>query len=168
MKSIEAIAHELEYDRAYARKYHAAHGQDPEFRERARVRAAAWYEANYDRASTAHKTSYVANRPARIAAARLYKQAHPEEYRKSSRERRLIARAFVDAAMAGGCVDCGTKEQIVLDLDHVRGQKVAAIGALVYGSLDRLFAEIDKCETRCSNCHRRVTAERRQQKKEVA
>ena len=60
------------------------------------------------------------------------------------------------------CVDCGETDIVVLEFDHVRGEKVAAVTALV-GSLEpwwRIEAEIAKCEVCCANCHRRRTARR--------
>jgi hypothetical protein len=60
------------------------------------------------------------------------------------------------------CVDCGEADPIVLDFDHVRGKKLCNVSHLLSGtpSLKRIQAEIDKCEVRCANCHRRVTAQR--------
>ena len=58
------------------------------------------------------------------------------------------------------CVDCGEKDPIVLDLDHVRGKKKRAVSHLVRrgNCLETIKKEIDKCEVRCSNCHRLKTA----------
>ncbi|ACH62177.1 hypothetical protein MYRNA_210 [Mycobacterium phage Myrna] len=60
------------------------------------------------------------------------------------------------------CVDCGETDPIVLEFDHVRGEKVRAISSMLGngGSLDRLKEEIAKCDVRCANCHARVTARR--------
>lgn len=60
------------------------------------------------------------------------------------------------------CVDCGEADPDVLDLDHVRGEKDRSVYELGNAgvSLARLQAEIDKCESRCANCHRRVTRRR--------
>lgn len=61
------------------------------------------------------------------------------------------------------CVDCGETDIIVLDFDHVRGEKDAEISRLVANgaSILRIEAEIEKCEIRCANCHRRATHRRR-------
>lgn len=58
------------------------------------------------------------------------------------------------------CVDCGEADPIVLDFDHVRGKKFDAISTMVGRGfpLERIKEEIEKCEVRCSNCHRRKTA----------
>ena len=65
------------------------------------------------------------------------------------------------------CVDCGERDIIVLDFDHVRGQKIRSVTdmARLGVSLDTMMAEIDKCEIRCANCHRRATHARRQSTK---
>lgn len=60
------------------------------------------------------------------------------------------------------CVDCGESDPVVLEFDHVRGVKEFNISCAVqcgYG-MHRINLEIAKCEIRCCNCHRRVTAKR--------
>lgn len=61
------------------------------------------------------------------------------------------------------CVDCGESDPIVLEFDHVRGTKEADISNMVQRglSLVKIDSEIDKCDVRCANCHRRVTHQRR-------
>lgn len=57
------------------------------------------------------------------------------------------------------CVDCGEDDPVVLEFDHVRGVKKRAVAAMVcYASKKTLLDEIEKCEVRCANCHRRKTA----------
>lgn len=56
------------------------------------------------------------------------------------------------------CVDCGEADPIVLEFDHVRGEKVACVSVMLDAALERLTAEIAKCEVRCGNCHRLKTA----------
>ena len=61
------------------------------------------------------------------------------------------------------CVDCGESNPIVLDFDHVHGDKSHNISDMVNGSyaISSIKDEIRKCEIRCSNCHRKKTHERR-------
>lgn len=61
------------------------------------------------------------------------------------------------------CVDCGERDPLVLQFDHVRGDKVDAIARLVSQGRrwEAIEAEIAKCEVRCANCHQRVTILRR-------
>lgn len=58
------------------------------------------------------------------------------------------------------CVDCGEDDVLVLEFDHVRGEKefAVAVGVAKKYSIERLAAEIAKCDIRCANCHRRRTA----------
>ena len=62
-----------------------------------------------------------------------------------------------------GCVDCGERDIVVLDFDHVRGEKRESVARLASNghSLTTVAAEIAKCEVRCANCHRRRTGEAR-------
>lgn len=63
---------------------------------------------------------------------------------------------------ANPCVDCDESDVVVLEFDHVRGTKSFDISYAVRNSysVDTIKAEITKCDVRCANCHRRVTAER--------
>ncbi len=73
------------------------------------------------------------------------------------------ARQAVDALRTGPCTDCGgTFPPCVMDFDHVRGMKAADISRLVRtgASVDRILAEIAKCDLVCSNCHRIRTWQR--------
>lgn len=60
------------------------------------------------------------------------------------------------------CVDCGEADPIVLEFDHVRGEKLYAVSVVASRgfSIEMVVEEIAKCEVRCCNCHRRQTAER--------
>lgn len=60
------------------------------------------------------------------------------------------------------CVDCGEDDVIVLDFDHVKGKKLKNVSRLVvsHATIATIQEEIDKCEVRCANCHRRATAKR--------
>lgn len=59
------------------------------------------------------------------------------------------------------CVDCGETDLRVLDFDHRdRTDKRGQVSRLVFSvGWARLAEEIARCDVRCSNCHRRRTAE---------
>ncbi len=58
------------------------------------------------------------------------------------------------------CVDCGESDVALLEFDHQR-DKLKTVSNLSWASVpvERLKAEIDKCEVRCANCHMRRTAQ---------
>jgi hypothetical protein len=58
------------------------------------------------------------------------------------------------------CVDCGNKDPVVLDFDHIHGEKRMSISKMIYKirSRRKIIDEIDKCTIRCANCHRIKTA----------
>lgn len=60
------------------------------------------------------------------------------------------------------CVDCSESNPIVLEFDHVSGEKLANITDMVMRamSIKNINLEIAKCEVRCANCHRIKTYER--------
>lgn len=57
------------------------------------------------------------------------------------------------------CVDCGEQNPVVLEFDHIQ-DKLCDVSNLLARPWKLLEAEIAKCEVRCANCHRIVTAKR--------
>ena len=56
------------------------------------------------------------------------------------------------------CVDCGENDIRVLEFDHRDPQqKHGGISRMVADrcSIDKISAEVEKCDVRCANCHRR-------------
>ncbi len=93
-----------------------------------------------------------------------------KQTRISARRREELARALVLKHYASNpCVDCGETDPIVLEFDHVRGEKVTNISRMINTGrpLALIQEEISKCEVRCANCHRRVTHQRRGVRQEV-
>lgn len=58
------------------------------------------------------------------------------------------------------CIDCKESDPVVLEFDHVRGEKIKAVANAVCDgwSWNKVLTEIEKCDVRCANCHRRRTA----------
>ncbi len=59
------------------------------------------------------------------------------------------------------CIDCGESDIVVLEFDHRNpDEKKFTIACCMHNGrcLATLIAEIEKCDVRCANCHRRKTA----------
>lgn len=60
------------------------------------------------------------------------------------------------------CVDCGESDPIVLEFDHRDpSTKRFPITQITRYSLEETKEEIEKCDVRCANCHRKKTAKER-------
>ncbi len=99
------------------------------------------------------------------ANARNYRKNHERErariYRYVTERRAEVGQKIIDYLREHPCVDCGERDIVVLEFDHI-GDKVADVSAYAGGGRTwaRVKAEIEKCEVRCANCHRRKTRER--------
>jgi hypothetical protein len=64
--------------------------------------------------------------------------------------------------LRSGCVDCGEKDERVLEFDHVWGEKKDSVIRLAENSygINTIKAEMKKCEIVCRNCHKRRTMKR--------
>lgn len=85
------------------------------------------------------------------------KSGHCKSCQATAQEER---RKFLAAHLrANPCVDCQEADPVVLEFDH-QGDKTDSLSRMVRNnvSLERLQQEIDKCEVRCANCHKRRTA----------
>jgi len=94
---------------------------------------------------------------------RKYRKANPNKDKEYWKVNKLAKRQYVtDYLLTHPCIDCGEPDIIVLEFDHVRGEKKKNISNLIMQSysLETLIEEIKKCEVRCANCHRRVTHKR--------
>lgn len=96
------------------------------------------------------RAHYLANKPDYIRRAIAQVKARLRENR----------RQLLRFLRAHPCVDCGQSDPVVLEFDHRDpANKVAAVTALVHRRRwVSVQAEIDKCDVRCVNCHRRRTA----------
>jgi hypothetical protein len=105
-------------------------------------------------------------------AAQLEQKArNPEYYNEYSRRRYRERSEMVDVLKNRPCADCGVQyPPVAMDFDHL-GEKTFSIG-LMKGkcSMEKLAAEIAKCEVVCANCHRIRTHARKHytQRKEAA
>ena len=98
------------------------------------------------------RTWYLAHKPDHMAGVAIRNKA----YRRQTQER--LAAYLAEHP----CVDCGETDIRCLEFDHRDPkQKVAPISILLQRgrSWRTIAAEIEKCDVRCANCHRRRTAD---------
>lgn len=96
-----------------------------------------------------------------------YKRNHAiknkDKYLAFRNDRRIRNKEFVLRVLRNNCCsDCGIKNPIVLEFDHICESKKKSIADLSHQgySLKSLKDEMRKCEIVCANCHRIRTAER--------
>lgn len=104
-----------------------------------RVCQAAYRRAHY----LANRDDYLRREIARMAAYRV--------------ENRALILAYL---LAHPCVDCGESDPVVLDFDHRDpSSKRAEVARLASRKpWPQVLTEIQKCDVRCANCHRKRTA----------
>mgnify|MGYP003149286953 FL=1 len=107
------------------------------------------------------------------AAQKRHYQKHKDKIIARSREsnKKRIKRNkeyILTVKSESGCVDCGEINPLVLDFDHVKGDKFGNVSDLARQaySIKKIQKEIEKCEIRCANCHRIVTYNRRNEKRD--
>ncbi len=92
--------------------------------------------------------------------------ASNEAYRQQTKERAAEAKrrnkiAVYKYLLVHPCVDCGEADVIVLDFDHrdpsLKRESVSTLSRQAV-KWQTVQDEIDKCDVRCSNCHRKRTA----------
>lgn len=96
-----------------------------------------------------------------LAAARARRKVKGQDDLRKARAR---LQDVVDTWKAQGCVDCGYSDIRAIEPDHRPGtSKVGNLSRMVQlcVALERLRAELAKCDPRCARCHRFMTMSRR-------
>lgn len=81
-------------------------------------------------------------------------------YRAQKRHRIKVRAILLEFLSSKACIECGENDPRTLDFDHKnRDNKFKSISQMLSGhySWESVKKEIDKCEIRCANCHRRRT-----------
>jgi hypothetical protein len=97
-------------------------------------------------------------RPCRSAYGREHYQANRQRYidqagkvkRRLTRERTLYLLEFFKTHP---CVDCGERDPVVLEFDHLRDKSFAIGPSLSRRGWQDILDEMKKCEVVCANCH---------------
>ena len=105
-------------------------------------------------------------RACQAEARRQHYRDHRDEYilwatRQTERKYREQTALVDDYLRTHPCVDCGEPNIVLLEFDHVAGDKVMDLSSMLGRKSWRVIQdEIAKCDVCCVNCHRRRTAER--------
>jgi hypothetical protein len=63
-------------------------------------------------------------------------------------------REFLNSLKDKPCTDCGVKyPPYVMQWDHISNDKKYTISSIASASMEKILAEIAKCELVCANCH---------------
>lgn len=79
--------------------------------------------------------------------------------RWNKNQREVLKKFILLKLQSSSCNDCGEKDILVLDFDHISDKKfsIAHMFKNCY-SVAAIEEEMAKCIIRCANCHRRKTA----------
>ncbi len=91
------------------------------------------------------RSHYLANKPDYIAKAAVWMAVR--------RDRNALR--ILEYFSRHPCVDCREGDPIVLQFDHVRGEKVREVSEMLRNGTpwEKIETEIAKCDVRCANCH---------------
>lgn len=94
-----------------------------------------------------------------------FREANREWYRKHKirkkayrDEYQLRNRRFLYEYLVRHPCSCGESDPACLDFDHLGG-KTVNVSEMMHFSMESIQDEIAKCVVRCSNCHRKKTAQ---------
>lgn len=80
---------------------------------------------------------------------------NPTPYKNRSKSKKLSYQKLIYSyLLEHPCVDCGESDPIVLEFDH-RNNKEHHVSRMQYFSEENIMEEINKCDVRCANCHKR-------------
>ena len=85
-----------------------------------------------------------------------------KKYSNQVKRKRKIQDFIIEYLNKHPCVDCGMTDIRVLDFDHIeRDKKEFMISTAIKNgySEEVISKEIEKCDIRCSNCHRIKTSD---------
>lgn len=117
------------------------------------------------KSSTKDGLQYICKVCDRVRAKSLYsnnRNYYKEHAALNKQANQLILKNYiVDYLKNNPCIDCGEADLRCLEFDHVKDVKFKNISQIVVdnNSLDKLKVEIEKCEVRCANCHRKRTSD---------
>ena len=115
-----------------------------------------YYLANKDKWKISNQKRYSEKKEELLEYQKVYREANRERITQRDREKIQKRRLDAIARLGGKCNMCGNSfPSYVYDFHHKDPtQKDFTIGENMGVAFDRFYAEVDKCELLCSNCHR--------------
>lgn len=84
---------------------------------------------------------------------------NPKRYARKAKAQDKCRQIVWNFLKENPCIDCEEPDIVVLQFDHVRGEKKYNISEMMGAGLaGSLIDEMKKCVVRCANCHTRKTA----------
>lgn len=147
----------------HLKQYQAEHYLANQERKKAARRK--YVAENKEKCKTADKKWYQKNVAKILPQTRARYFKNVDKNREIARRKASLVRPFLATyKLERGCIDCGYRANAcALEFDHVRGVKVKEVSS--FTSIEAALKEIEKCEVRCANCHRIITANRRDKNK---
>ena len=134
-----------------------------------KIYEAAWRNKNQEHVKITDKTRLTKWRQLPGSKEKENKRARrwmskPENRKKNldyAKKRQAERQEFLNNIKGVPCKDCGgIFPPYVMDFDHINDDKAGNLSAMKTYHIDKILAEIAKCEIVCSNCHRIRTYKR--------
>jgi len=93
---------------------------------------------------------YITNKKYYLSKAKSFNKIYKEQFRTN----------MVEYLKTHPCVDCNEPDIRVLEFDHIdRKNKKYDVSRMIHHAWSNVLKEIEKCEVRCANCHRKKTVD---------
>lgn len=120
-----------------------------------------WYDANKEEIKAKRRARYTNNPALDLGRNTNWRKNNPEscrEHTRTTNKSRMKARNewLAEYKKTLSCTKCGENHPACLDFHHKDpSTKEFSISKMASNSIERLKAEIAKCEVLCANCHRK-------------
>ena len=102
----------------------------------------------------------------KITSSNYYLKNKQKAINQAKESRKKIKAIVNNIKESNPCVDCNTYYPFyVMDFDHLRDKSFKISWGIINRSRDNVLKEIEKCELVCSNCHRKRSYKRQNNRK---